>query len=62
MHFGTAHQIRQQRGVVLGDAYNAHPERFVRGTPQPPKLPGAVWINPPTNTDKEGMPPGHSTN
>lgn len=62
VHFGTASQIRRERGFVLADAYNVNPERFVRGTPQPPKLPGAVWINPPTSTDQEGMPPGHSTN
>jgi len=62
VHFGTAHEIQQQRGIALADAYNANSERFVRGTPQPPKLPGAVWINPPTYTDKKEMPPGHSTN
>jgi putative transposase len=60
VHFGTAHQIRHQRGIVLSEAYTTHPERFVHGTPQPPKLPSAVWINRPT--DQEGMPPGHSTN
>lgn len=33
--------------TVLEQAYQAHPERFVRGQPQPTKLPEAVWINPP---------------
>lgn len=61
VRFGTAHEVRQQRSGVLADAYPANPERFVRGAPQPPRLPGAVWINKPTNTDKE-MPRGHSTN
>jgi putative transposase len=64
VHFGTANEIRQQRGTVLTEAYTAHPERFVHGTPQPPELPDAVWINPPTDdTGKEqiGVPPGHST-
>jgi putative transposase len=60
VHFGTAREIREHRGIVLTDAWTAHPERFVRGTPQPPKLPGAVWINPPT--DEEATPQGHSTN
>lgn len=59
VHFGTAHQIRQQRAGILGDAYTAHPERFVRGTPQPPKLPGVVWINRPT---PEQEPPTNPTN
>lgn len=62
VHFGTSNEIRQQRGIILADAYAAHPERFVLGTPQPPKLPVAVWINPPTDTDKEETPPGHTTN
>ena len=62
VHFGTAHQIRQHRGTVLTDAYTAHPERFVAGTPQPPKLPGAVWINRPVNTETDAMPPDHATN
>ncbi len=54
VHFGTANEIRQQRGIVLAEAYTAHPERFVHRTPQPPELPDAVWINPPTDdTGKE---------
>jgi len=28
-------------------AFAAHPERFVRGLPQPPALPAVVWLNPP---------------
>ncbi|MPY81541.1 MAG: transposase [Actinophytocola sp.] len=60
VHFGTARQIRHERGNVLAQAYANNPERFVHGTPQPPKLPGAVWINKPTNTEE--MPRGHSAN
>ena len=62
VHFGTAQQIRRHRGTVLADAHAAHPERFVHGTPQPPQLPGAVWINPPAPTDEEAKPASHSTN
>jgi len=64
VHFGTATEIRQLRGNVLAEAYSAHPERFARGTPQPPKLPEAVWINRPaedTGEEETGVPPGHST-
>ena len=64
IHFGTATEIRQLRGIVLTEAYSAHPERFVHGTPQPPKLPDAVWINRPTEDTGEeetGVPPGHPT-
>ena len=39
--------MRDARQRVLRTAYAAHPERFVRKTPQPPVLPHAVWINPP---------------
>ncbi|MDI9612978.1 MAG: hypothetical protein QM330_07965, partial [Acidobacteriota bacterium] len=28
-------------------AFDAHPERFVRGLPVPPPLPEAAWINKP---------------
>lgn len=56
VHTGRAETIRQQRQVVLQQAYQAHPERFVRGQPQPTKLPGAVWINPPPNTTEAAAP------
>ena len=35
------------RQAVLTTAYQAHPERFVRGQPRPAGVPAAVWINPP---------------
>ena len=47
VHRGRGEQVRAARQVVLTDAYAAHPERFVRKRPEPPKLPTAVWINPP---------------
>lgn len=47
IHFGTAEQIQHHRAHTLADAYNAHPERFVTGAPEPPAPPTAVWINPP---------------
>ena len=37
---------------VLASAYAAHPERFVRRPPHPPKLPTASWINPPDDTEE----------
>jgi putative transposase len=51
VHHGRAHAIREARGRVLDAAYLATPERFVRKPPQPPALPGTVWINKPD--DKE---------
>lgn len=64
VHFGTATEIRRLRGSVLAEAHTVHPERFVHGTPQPPKLPDTAWINRPTDdTGKQEIeqPPGRST-
>jgi putative transposase len=47
VHYGLADGVRDLRQRVLADAFAAHPERFVKGTPQPAALPRAVWINPP---------------
>jgi putative transposase len=47
VHYGRAEAIREQRGVVLLDAYAEHPERFVRKIPTPPALPTVAWINQP---------------
>jgi putative transposase len=47
VHRGRAGEVRAARQVVLADAHAAHPERFVRKPPEPPPLPGPVWINPP---------------
>ena len=47
VHYGRAEATRAQRATVLAQAYGQHPERFVRGAPQPPALPTQVWINKP---------------
>lgn len=47
VHYGRAEEILAERQRVLDIAYAAHPERFVNGRPIVPKLPEAVWINPP---------------
>jgi putative transposase len=49
VHVGRAEQIIHARQMVLGDAYAAHPERFVGKPPQPPRLPEQVWINKPVD-------------
>jgi len=53
VHYGLAGQRREQRAVVLQEAYERNPQRFVRGLPQPALLPTAAWINKP----KEIPPP-----
>jgi putative transposase len=52
VHDGRGKQVMQQRQQILNAAYQANPERFVRGQPQPGVLPEAVWINPPS-VDKD---------
>ena len=47
LHSGQAHGIREKRCHVLAQAYQKHPERFVKGLPQPPQIPAAAWINKP---------------
>lgn len=50
VHHGTAEAIREQRQHTLDAAWAAHPERFGRRRPQPPRLPDRAWINKPDNT------------
>jgi len=52
VHYGQAEVVRQQRQQVLLVAYDAHPERFVRGIPTLPQLPSEVWINKPQADDE----------
>ena len=47
VHYGQAEAVREERAQVLATAYAAHPERFVKGLPNPPRLPKAAWINEP---------------
>lgn len=47
VHYGQAPLLLDQRQQVLLAAYEARPERFVRGRPQVATLPKEVWINPP---------------
>ena len=49
VHYGLAEMVYEQRRQVLAAAYAAHPERFVRGKPTPPRWPDEVWINPQQN-------------
>jgi putative transposase len=47
LHQGKASEVLAKREEVLSRAYEAHPERFVRGRPRAGEAPKAVWINPP---------------
>ena len=50
VHFGQAEKLTQQRHQTLQVAYLRHPERFVKGQPQPLQPPAAVWINKPQSS------------
>jgi len=51
VHRGRTEEVLAQRRAVLHAAYAAHPDRFVRGLPEPPRPPRVVWINqPPAGT------------
>ena len=58
VHFGHAAVVRAHRQQVLATAFAAHPERFVKGQPQPADLPTAVWINPPVKKPTRQNAPG----
>jgi len=47
VHYGFSDMVLENRKEVLMAAFEAHPERFVKGRPQPQKVPSAVWINSP---------------
>jgi putative transposase len=55
LHYGTAQAIQDKRAGILTDAFAAHPERFVRKPPQPPKLPTVSWINKPDQTEEDAQ-------
>ncbi len=47
VHYGWTDLVLAQRQTILRQAYAAHPERFVKGAPEPARPPAAAWINPP---------------
>jgi putative transposase len=52
VHSGHAAKRVSDRAAVLAGAHRAHPERFVNGTPTPPPVPTAVWINKPATQER----------
>jgi len=47
VHYGTHHEIREQRQATLSAAFELNPIRFRRIAPRAPTIPEVVWINPP---------------
>jgi putative transposase len=54
VHYGHAEEALAARQQALSQAYERHPERFVRKQPRVPELPQEVWINPPKKTHEGG--------
>jgi putative transposase len=52
VHAGLAGEVTEARCLTLARAHEAHPERFVRHPPRPPRVPTAVWINPPARKEE----------
>jgi putative transposase len=53
VHYGRAAECTASRQAVLSQAFQAHPERFVKGPPKALVLPAAAWINPPITAPSE---------
>lgn len=53
VHYGRAEQVLAARQKTLDEAFEAHPERFTKGSPVVPKLPPVVYINPPDNINEQ---------
>jgi putative transposase len=51
VHYGRADALHAERARVLATAFEANPDRFVRGLPTPPALPTAAWINRPSTQE-----------
>lgn len=47
VHQGLAEAVYTARQEILDRAFQARPERFSKGQPKPPAMPGPAWINPP---------------
>lgn len=46
VHRGEAERVLAARYAIMQAAYQAKPERFIRGNPKPIALPSAVWNSP----------------
>ena len=55
VHYGLAEAIRDKRAGVLDAAYAAHPERFVRKPPEPPRITETSWINRPDKPEEDAQ-------
>jgi len=55
VHYNDHQQVLTARSLTLAQAYQDHPERFVKGVPSVLKVPTEVWINRPIGIEKKGQ-------
>lgn len=53
VHYGLAEQCTNRRQEILSNAFDAHPERFVKGAPKVLQVPQEAWINPPKRDNQD---------
>jgi putative transposase len=55
VHFGQVEKIMSNRQATLTNAFNDHPERFVKGMPLVKQVPKEVWINKPKQQEPQNQ-------
>jgi putative transposase len=53
VHYHTHQDVLNARSMTLSQAYQEHPERFVKGIPKVQTVPPEVWINKPNTKEQE---------
>ncbi len=53
VHYNNHQEVLCARSMTLSQAYQEHPERFVKGVPKVQTVPPEVWINKPNTKEQE---------
>jgi len=53
VHYNTHQEVLTARSLTLAQAYQDHPERFVKGVPTVQHVPTEVWINKPNTIEQK---------
>jgi hypothetical protein len=61
VHYGLVERKRRARQETLAKAFEAHPERFVRGQPKAGTPPTEVWINKPKKENEQANKPSENS-
>jgi putative transposase len=55
VHYNSHQEVLAARSLTLSQAYQVHPERFVKGIPSVQQVPATVWINKPNTIDQNAQ-------